>query len=109
MYKLDRKLGKGGFGQVYVGRKMGTSTSNARFGPGALEVCCLCLQVYLLSFGFLWSVMWFWCVHFCRWLWSLSIEPAKDVTMGHRMSGKFTSERYGLLSLALGFIFCLFK
>lgn len=39
MYKLDRKLGKGGFGQVYVGRKMGPpSTVNARFGPGAMEV-----------------------------------------------------------------------
>ncbi|XP_019085139.1 PREDICTED: casein kinase 1-like protein HD16 isoform X1 [Camelina sativa] len=38
MYKLDRKLGKGGFGQVYVGRKMGTATPNARYGPGAIEV-----------------------------------------------------------------------
>ncbi|KAJ0232461.1 Protein kinase domain-containing protein [Hirschfeldia incana] len=39
MYKLDRKLGKGGFGQVYVGRKMGSATANAaRFGPGAMEV-----------------------------------------------------------------------
>lgn len=41
MYKLDRKLGKGGFGQVYVGRKMGPATVNARFGPGAMEVCYL--------------------------------------------------------------------
>ncbi|CAN1161845.1 Casein kinase 1-like protein HD16 [Linum perenne] len=32
MYKLDRKLGKGGFGQVYVGRRIGS-------GPGAVEVC----------------------------------------------------------------------
>lgn len=39
MYKLDRKLGKGGFGQVYVGRKMGSATVNSRFGPGAMEVC----------------------------------------------------------------------
>ncbi|CAN1161844.1 Casein kinase 1-like protein HD16 [Linum perenne] len=31
MYKLDRKLGKGGFGQVYVGRRIGS-------GPGAVEV-----------------------------------------------------------------------
>ncbi|XP_019083500.1 PREDICTED: casein kinase 1-like protein HD16 isoform X1 [Camelina sativa] len=38
MYKLDRKLGKGGFGQVCVGRKMGTATPNARYGPGAIEV-----------------------------------------------------------------------
>ncbi|CAN1161847.1 Casein kinase 1-like protein HD16 [Linum perenne] len=30
MYKLDRKLGKGGFGQVYVGRRIGS-------GPGAVE------------------------------------------------------------------------
>ncbi|KAH0890219.1 hypothetical protein HID58_052648 [Brassica napus] len=38
MYKLDRKLGKGGFGQVYVGTKMGSATVNSRFGPGAMEV-----------------------------------------------------------------------
>lgn len=31
LYKLDRKLGKGGFGQVYVGRRVGA-------GAGALEV-----------------------------------------------------------------------
>ncbi|KAF3509505.1 hypothetical protein F2Q69_00002481 [Brassica cretica] len=37
MYKLDRKLGKGGFGQVYVGTKMGSATVNSRFGPGAME------------------------------------------------------------------------
>ncbi|OEL30985.1 Casein kinase I-like protein 2 [Dichanthelium oligosanthes] len=30
-YRVDRKLGKGGFGQVYVGHRMAT-------GPGALEV-----------------------------------------------------------------------
>jgi len=31
VYKLDRKLGKGGFGQVYVGRRVAA-------GAGALEV-----------------------------------------------------------------------
>ncbi|MFQ6650924.1 hypothetical protein Gotur_022609 [Gossypium turneri] len=31
MYRIERKLGKGGFGQVYVGRRIGV-------GPGALEV-----------------------------------------------------------------------
>lgn len=47
MYKLDRKLGKGGFGQVYVGRKMGPATVNARFGPGAMEViACFVFQIY---------------------------------------------------------------
>ncbi|CAI0441399.1 unnamed protein product [Linum tenue] len=30
-YRIDRKLGKGGFGQVYVGRRIGA-------GPGAVEV-----------------------------------------------------------------------
>lgn len=49
MYKLDRKLGKGGFGQVYVGRKMGPATVNARFGPGAMEViACFVFQIYQL-------------------------------------------------------------
>ncbi|CAI0409573.1 unnamed protein product [Linum tenue] len=31
-YRIDRKLGKGGFGQVFVGRRIGA-------GPGAVEVC----------------------------------------------------------------------
>ncbi|KAG5517673.1 hypothetical protein RHGRI_038158 [Rhododendron griersonianum] len=37
MYKVDRKLGKGGFGQVFVGRRV--SGGNGRSGdPGATEV-----------------------------------------------------------------------
>lgn len=31
-YRVDRKLGKGGFGQVYVGRRISAT------GPGAVEV-----------------------------------------------------------------------
>jgi serine/threonine protein kinase len=31
-YRVDRKLGKGGFGQVYVGRRISAN------GPGAVEV-----------------------------------------------------------------------
>ncbi|KAL2940095.1 Casein kinase 1-like protein HD16 [Bienertia sinuspersici] len=37
VYRVDRKLGKGGFGQVYVGRRIGGNTSE-RIGPGAYEV-----------------------------------------------------------------------
>lgn len=36
VYKIDRKLGKGGFGQVYVGRRMTGGTE--RIGPQAVEV-----------------------------------------------------------------------
>ncbi|KAK9128521.1 hypothetical protein Syun_017318 [Stephania yunnanensis] len=36
VYKIERKLGKGGFGQVFVGRRV--SGGNDRTGPGALEV-----------------------------------------------------------------------
>ncbi|KAJ8423466.1 hypothetical protein Cgig2_013509 [Carnegiea gigantea] len=36
-YRIDRKLGKGGFGQVYVGRRVG-GNSNERTGAGAYEV-----------------------------------------------------------------------
>ncbi|KAF6167303.1 hypothetical protein GIB67_043164 [Kingdonia uniflora] len=36
VYKTERKLGKGGFGQVYVGRRV--SGGNDRTGPGAIEV-----------------------------------------------------------------------
>lgn len=38
MYKLERKLGKGGFGQVYVGRRVSGGTASDRIGPGAIEV-----------------------------------------------------------------------
>lgn len=38
LYTIERKLGKGGFGQVYVGRRVGPTTSNERTGPGAIEV-----------------------------------------------------------------------
>lgn len=37
MYKLDRKLGKGGFGQVFVGRRV-TGGGTGRTGSDAFEV-----------------------------------------------------------------------
>ncbi|CAL5368005.1 unnamed protein product [Camellia sinensis] len=36
LYKLDRKLGKGGFGQVYVGRQV--TGGSGHTGPDAVEV-----------------------------------------------------------------------
>lgn len=52
-YRVERKLGKGGFGQVFVGRRV--SGGNERTaGPGALEVpflfiFCLWLHVLVLE------------------------------------------------------------
>ncbi|CAN1331185.1 Casein kinase 1-like protein HD16 [Linum perenne] len=36
VFKIDRKLGKGGFGQVYVGRRV--SGGSGRYGPDAYEL-----------------------------------------------------------------------
>lgn len=37
-YRIERKLGKGGFGQVYVGRRINPPNPTERTGPGAIEV-----------------------------------------------------------------------
>ncbi|KAK4745537.1 hypothetical protein SAY87_011849 [Trapa incisa] len=38
VYRIERKLGKGGFGQVYVGCPVGSTSLTERNGPGAIEV-----------------------------------------------------------------------
>ncbi|KAF3788887.1 Casein kinase I [Nymphaea thermarum] len=38
VYRIERKLGKGGFGQVYVGRRVSTPNSSGATGSGAIEV-----------------------------------------------------------------------
>ena len=50
VYKIERKLGKGGFGQVYVGRRIG-GNSNERTGAGAVEVQHLCLCCTITQCG----------------------------------------------------------
>ncbi|KAK1408003.1 hypothetical protein QVD17_39632 [Tagetes erecta] len=37
-YKIERKLGKGGFGQVYVGRRINAPVPHEKTGSGAVEV-----------------------------------------------------------------------
>lgn len=38
VYKVEKKLGKGGFGQVFVGRRVSGGNLSERTGPGAVEV-----------------------------------------------------------------------
>ncbi|CAN4120231.1 unnamed protein product [Withania somnifera] len=37
-YRIEKKLGKGGFGQEYVGRRINATNPHERTGPGAVEV-----------------------------------------------------------------------
>lgn len=46
VYKTERKLGKGGFGQVYVGRRV--TGGSDRTGPDAIEVWLV--SMFLLTF-----------------------------------------------------------
>lgn len=50
IYKVERKLGKGGFGQVFVGRRVSGGNERAT-GPGAVEVifCSFVSQAIVLS------------------------------------------------------------
>jgi hypothetical protein len=88
VFKVERKLGKGGFGQVFVGRRV-TGGNDRLNGPGATEVCWGMLLLngkrVLLALSWLLSFVYF------RWLWNLNIETVKDVTMALLMSGKCTS------------------
>jgi hypothetical protein len=47
VYKIERKLGKGGFGQVYVGRRVSGGTE--RTGPQAVEVISACRRWFRAS------------------------------------------------------------
>lgn len=49
LYQVERKLGKGGFGQVFLGRRLsgGNESSN---GQGAVEVCTCSSPTPLTSY-----------------------------------------------------------
>lgn len=49
VYKTERKLGKGGFGQVYVGRR--TSGGTERTGPDAVEVLHMTFWIFYDPFS----------------------------------------------------------
>lgn len=57
VYKIERKLGKGGFGQVYVGRRI-SGNSNERTGAGAVEVQHSCLCGTITQCGDLCWILW---------------------------------------------------
>lgn len=92
VYKIERKLGKGGFGQVFVGRRMSGGTDRTT-GPAAMEVSsnlgCLCYLNHICqldSYSDLFARI--------RLPLNLSTETAKAATMVHHMSGKFTSRSF---------------
>lgn len=48
VYKVEGNLGKGGFGHVFLGRRL-TSGNERSIGQGAVEVCT-CFLLFPLSF-----------------------------------------------------------
>lgn len=48
VYKIERKLGKGGFGQVFVGRRVSGGNERST-GPVALEVSSIQILLYSLN------------------------------------------------------------
>jgi hypothetical protein len=86
-YITDRKLGKGGFGQVYVGRRVSGGT--ARTGPDAYEVCHLHLvwtNHFLIHNTYNQSME-----NVFRLHWNWSTGTVKDAITAPHMSGKFIS------------------
>ena len=89
MYTVEGKLGKGGFGQVYVGKR--SPPTNCKEGPNATYVGACSAPVTVtdaLLSGQLLNIYFL----LFRLLSNLSTEAAKAVTMDHRMSGQSTGE-----------------
>lgn len=47
LYKVEKKLGKGGFGQVFVGRRVSGGTDQP--GPDAIEVSLTALIIIAMN------------------------------------------------------------
>lgn len=56
LYKVERKLGKGGFGQVFLGRRLTGGNERAN-GPLAMEVIWLLMNPLDSFFSFLTSFL----------------------------------------------------
>jgi hypothetical protein len=50
MYRVDRKLGKGGFGQVYVGRRVGAGAGASEVGL-LVECVSVCDTVVVVTYA----------------------------------------------------------